>query len=248
MTVSLVENLRPVARDEVKLADRILRATVSEGQVVAAGTSEILNFDMSGYASFVIELTGDSNTFTVEGSNDLARWAQLDITALGRTASFLGSQFVQENAAPTLVGGNKQTRFVRITSPTRGGVSGVTVVLSQTALVPMPREAQAAWTYVAASGGITTTPAVMLRGSQNASHRNLLMALQAVNAGATGTELLIADSLASTIWRGYLPPGGSMNVKFDPPLAVSPNAGITAAVGTAGTAVYVNAQGRTALA
>lgn len=250
MPTSLVDNLRPVARDEVRLADRILRATTSSGQVTANGTTEVLVFDMSGYASFVIELTGDSNTFGVEGSNDLAKWGALDITALGRTASSLGSTFVQENAAPTLIGGNKQTRFVRIASPASGGVSGVTVLLSQTALVPMPREAQASWTYVAASGGITTTPGtVTLRASQNIAHRNLIQAMQLDNGSATGTEVTLTDSVAaSVIWRGYMPGNSSKVVKFDPPLAVSANAAITAAVGTAGAAVYINAQGRTALA
>lgn len=245
----------PVSRDQLKPTDVLLRATQSLGQSQAAGTSTILTWDMAGFASFVVQITGDSNSFTITGSNDLDQWVPLDLRTLGTWDAPVSSVFYQDNSAATLLVGNKQTRFVRISgsfvSTTRP--AGILVLLGQQAFAPMRAsrysQPDQAWSYVAPSGGIVNTTPVTVKALVNPYKRNIATAMQLTNAGATGTEVILTDSVTTTvIWRGYLPPGGSQQVTFDPPLRLSTNAALTLTLTAAsGAQVYANIQGTVGL-
>lgn len=253
--VSVFQGLSQDATLKVlKPTDVLLRATNSAAQFTAAGTTVILQWDMAGFASFAIQLTGDSSSYAVNGSNDLDQWVPLDVRALGKWDAPVGTNFFQDNNAPTLIVGNKQTRFVRINSVTSSSrPTGILVLLSQQPQVPMraARYSQPdfAWTYVPPSGGIVNTTPVTLKAAVNAFQRNLLTGVQLSNGGATGTELILTDSVSGVIWRGYLPPASTRDVHFDPPLRLAPNAALTATLTAAsGAQVYVNAQGTLGLA
>jgi hypothetical protein len=257
MATSLVDSLRPVARDQFKPTDVILRATSSNAEYTARGTYILLTWDMSGFASFCIQLLGDSHVFAIEGSNDLINWTALDYRILGEyEAPEATYGFTQDNNLSTIVAANKQTRFARIRENT-GTVTvrpaGILVALSQTPFVPVkplrhygPSQA---WNYVAASGGIINTTPVTVRAATNSSHRTLVTAMQLDNSGATGTEVILTETGGSTIlWRGWLPSGGTRHITFDPPLRTPVLAALNLTLTAAsGAAVYANIQGITGL-
>lgn len=245
----------PVARDQFKPTDVLLRATQSNAQVAANGSSVILVWEMAGFASFCIQMTGDSNSFSVEGSNDLNLWTTLDVRALGTFDAPLGATWFQENNAPCFVGANKSTKFVRISSVAMSGSnSGVLVVLSQQPLSPMrPSLAfgpDQSWAAAAPSGGVVNNTPVTLRAATNPFHRNIVTALQISNGGATGTEAILTDTSGPTvIWRDYLPGNSTRGGKFTPPLRCGASGALTLTLTAAsGAAVYANVQGIVGLA
>lgn len=254
MPTSLVDSLRPVGRDQIKPTDVLLRATSSSGQTGANGTG-ILTWDMSGFASFTIQITGDSSSYSVTGSNDLDQWAPLDVRALGKFDVPIATTFMQDNSAPTLLAGNKQTRFVRLSVVSSNArPSGILVLLSQQPFTPMRAarysEPDQAWSYVAPTGGIVNTTAVTIAAATTSAKRNHVLSLQLANGGSAGTEVALIDSVStSAIWRGYLPAGSNREVNFDPPLRASAAAAITLAITAAtGAQVYPNIQGTLGLA
>lgn len=253
MATSLVDSLRPVARDQFKPTDVILRATSSNAQYTATGSFILLTWDMGGFASFAIQLIGDSHSFAIEGSNDLVNWSAIDTRVVGEyDAPAATYGFTQDNNLPTIVVGNKQTRFARIrenngTITTRP--AGISVALSQTPFTSMkPQRSYGpsqAWNYVAPSGGILNSTPVTVRAATNSSHRTLVTAMQLDNAGATGTEVILTETGGSTIlWRGWLPPGGTRQLTFDPHLRLPVLAALTLTLSAAsGATVYPNIQG-----
>lgn len=263
MVTSLVDNLRPAGRDQVKLRDRVLRATIYGLQQTAQGNSTVLQWDMGAYASFTIVISGDSSQFTIDGSADLVTWAPLDYQVLNQSAPTSPNTGVYvENVAavggiPTTVfAGNKQTRFVRVrlVNASSSRICAVVATLSQTPFQPTKQarhlSSDQGWSYVAPVGGISTTAAVTLKAAVNTFHRNLVTQLQIANGGTAGTEVAITDSISSTVlWRHYLPPGSHLHVPFDPPLRASANAALTLAISaSSGAAVYPSVQGLVALA
>jgi hypothetical protein len=261
MANSLVDNLRPVARDQVKLRDRILRATVTSAEQGAKGNSTALQWDMGAYASFQITLAGDSSAFAVDGSNDLQAWVPLDIKLIGTGSMPLSaSSFYQENAAlvsgipTTVLVGSKQTKFVRVRAqtPSISRNSSVQVTLSQTPFVASSPSRHFgpdnAWTYSTPAGGISGTTAVSMIGSLNTYHRRVITQMEVGNAGTAGTEILISDGTAAVFWRGYLGAGAVQSMQFDPPLRVNAGTGINITLGTASVPIYLNARGITTLA
>lgn len=104
------------------------------------------------------------------------------------------------------------------------------------------------WNYAAASGGITTTGDVAIRGAGAASIRNYLTSLQVQNASATATELVIKDGASTILERVYCPANMPLtNVEIPTALGGTAATAMNAAILTAGAAVYVNAQGYTGL-
>lgn len=254
MPTSLVENLRPIARDQLKFADSVLRAVTNSTITAANGTGEVLRWDMTGYASFVIQLTGDSNSFAVQGSNDGDQWGNIDVRTLGDWETPpMSTGVVQDNNGPTFLAGNKQTRFMRIfNSAASSRPAGVLVLRSQTPFVPVKQihrlSPAQAWSYVAALGGIPNTTPVTLKSAVNTSHRNLLTGIEVDNGGTAGTEVILKEG-SNVIWRAYLGAGATKAVSFDPPLRAGANAAITAELSSStNVAVYVNARGTVSLA
>ena len=261
MATSLVDNIRPVARDQVKLRDRVLRATVTGGEQTAKGNSTVIEWEMGSYAAFVVSLAGDSSQFAVDASHDRTAWFQADMQPLaGGQNAPISANFYQENSATvgtipsTNLAGNKQGRFMRIraTSGSSTRNTAVTVTLSQTPFVPTrPTKhlsADSAWSYVPVSGGIVNSTPVIVRAATNPYHRSLVLAAELSNGGATGTEVLILDG-STALWRGWLAPGASESVSFDPPLRGSASAAVNVSLSAAsGAAVYANLRGLTALA
>ncbi len=260
MANSLVDNLRPVAKDQVKLRDRVLRATVSGNEQTARGNSTVIQWEMGAYASLCITFGGDSSNFSVDGSNDLQAWFPIDMQGVssGQNAP-MGGNFFQENAAmvgsipTTTIAANKQARFVRVRSNSASGSRNtiVTVTLSQTPFVPT-RPTQHlgpdnAWLYAAASGGISTTAPVAVRAATNPYHRSLITQADFSNGGATGTEVLILDG-TTVMWRGWVGPSAGITASFDPPLRGSVSSAVNVSISaTSGAAVYANLRGITAL-
>lgn len=261
--VSLVDNLRPASRDQVKLKDRILRATNTTAEQTARGNSTVLQWDMSGYASFAVTFSGDSQQFGIDGSNDLVSWFPVDGQIIGvNNAPVSFMNFYLENSAlvgvisTTTMAGNKQARFMRVRCSTSAGTRNVavTAALSQTPFMPTRPTKHLgpdnAWNYVAPVGGITTNAAVTLRAAPNLYHRSLIAQMQLDNGGATATEAIITESIGSAVlWRGWLPSGAGRHFTFDPPLRGTVNGALTLTLSAAsGAAVYANVQGLTALA
>lgn len=261
--VSLVDNLRPMSRVQPRPVDLVLRATTTPNQRTYQGNSTMLQWEMSAFASYTLQFVGDSNAFAIEGSNDLATWGAVDCWSLGRNLAPIGQggqggtgtglSFMQENNGPTLIGGNRQTRFMRIRvatgSPSRFGA--VQALLSQNPLHP-PRNPLLGpddiWTYAAVAGGIVNSTAVVIKAALNTSHRNVLTRLQLSNGGGTGTEVILTDS-GGTLWRDYLAAGASKTVDFNPPLRAAANSALSITLSAAtGAAVYANAQGVVGLA
>lgn len=261
MVTSLVDNLRPVSRDQIRLADKTLRATVTSAEQTARGNSTVLQWDMSGYASFAVVLAGDSSQLALDGSNDLFSWLPIDAQVVGQDASVMvgANGIYQENVAlvgtvpTTTLVGNKQTRFMRVrsvsTSSSRN--TSVTATLSQTPFaatrqqkIPSPDRI---WNYVAASGGITNTTPVTLKAAVNAYHRNLLTSLHLSNGGAAGTEVIVKEG-SNVVDRVWIAAGASIARVYNPPLRAAANAALTVELSSATTvAVYANAQGLVAL-
>lgn len=103
----------------------------------------------------------------------------------------------------------------------------------------------AAWTYVAAAGGITDTSDVTLKAEPGVGNAVYLRALQIANKHATtGTEIVIKSG-STVLWRGYAGPvaAGAMGIEFPDPLVSDNNTALTAACVTTGTATLINAQG-----
>lgn len=252
-----VKTAIPVARDQFKPTDVVMRATTSLAQYNALGTQVMLTFEMTGFASFCIQFLGDTNGFIIQGSNDLIQWTQIDTRALGGWEAPTGNVFLQDNLAPILVAGNKQTRFVRVSTngvPSSSRVSSVVALLSQVPIAPMKPQRSygpdTAWSYVPPSGGIVNTTAVTVKTAIAASKRNIVTNMQLDNGGATGTEVILTDVGASAVvWRGYAPPGSSRQVSFDPPLRLTANSALSVTLTAAsGAAVYPNIQGIVGLA
>lgn len=261
MATSLVDNLRPVARDQVKLRDRILRATVTASEQTARGNSTALQWDMGAYASFMVTFAGDSSQFAIDGSNDLVAWFPIDVQPVSGTQNApVGQLFYQENQATvgvvptTNIIGNKQSRFVRVrTGTTSGGRNTlVTATLSQTPFTPTrPTKhlsPDSAWSYVAASGGITNNTPVAVKAAGNTYHRNIVTQAEFSNGGATATEVAILDG-STVMWRSWLGPNAVLSAAFDPPLRASAASAVNVSLSAAsGAAVYANLRGLTALA
>lgn len=261
MATSLVDNLRPVAKDQVKLRDRVLRATVTTAEQSARGNSTVMQWDMGSYASFMVTLAGDSSQFAIDGSNDLVAWFPIDVQPISPTQNApVGQLFYQENSAlvgvvpTTNIIGNKQSRFVRVRTGTTssGRNTLVTATLSQASFVPTrPTKhlsPDSAWTYAAASGGITNSTAVAVKAAGNSYHRNIVTQAEFSNGGATGTEVSILDG-STVMWRGWLGPNATLSAAFDPPLRASAAAAVNVSLSAAsGAAVYANLRGLTALA
>lgn len=263
MATSLVDNLRPAGRDQVKLRDRVLRATIYGLQQTAQGNSTVLQWDMGAYASFNVVISGDSSQFTIDGSADLVTWTPLDYQVLNQSAPTSPNVGVYvENVAavggiPTTVfAGNKQTRFVRVrlVNASSSRICAVVATLSQTSFQPTKQmkhmSPDQGWAYVSPAGGVTTTAAVTLKAAVNTFHRNLITQVQMANGGTAGTEVAITDATASAVlWRHYLPPGANLHVSFDPPLRASANSALTLAISaSSGAVVYPSVQGLVALA
>jgi len=102
----------------------------------------------------------------------------------------------------------------------------------------------ARWHYASPSGGLTDTSDIALSPAAGTGVRNYVTAIQYLNTSATPSELVIKDG-STVIWRGYAP--ANMNtpgtINFDVPLRGSPNAAISIAMLTSGSATRVSAQG-----
>lgn len=109
---------------------------------------------------------------------------------------------------------------------------------------------EVAWTYAAASGGITNTTGVTAVAAAGAGVRNYVTRAQIINGHATvGTDVQIRDGASGTVlWRGYAAAdGGGATCVFDPPLKGTANTLIEVACGTTGSATYFNLQGYTGI-
>jgi len=100
------------------------------------------------------------------------------------------------------------------------------------------------WNYAAASGGITDTSDVVLKGAA-VNKANYITSLAYQNKHATtGTEVVIKDG--STVIARYWAPAAMLYpavIKVDGSLRSSVNTALNAACVTTGTATYVNATG-----
>jgi hypothetical protein len=105
-----------------------------------------------------------------------------------------------------------------------------------------------AWSYVAATGGITDTNAVTIKAAAGAGKRNYIKSCQFANSGAAGTAIRLVNGAAGTvIWRGYIGAAVSnQNIIFEVPLMSSANTLLEVSMVSGTTiAVYVNCQGYT---
>lgn len=103
------------------------------------------------------------------------------------------------------------------------------------------------WSYAAAAGGYTGTADLALSAAAGAGLRRYIKSLQIQNTAATATEVVLKDG-ATIIWRGYLAASASalLDIDFSCPLKTSANAALNFAAITAGSTIYINAQGYTA--
>lgn len=103
------------------------------------------------------------------------------------------------------------------------------------------------WTYVAASGGITSTTGVVAKTAV-VGKKIYVRACQIGNSGVAGTEVLLNSGAAGTVlWRGYVPAAASLQpVVFTVPLQTAAGALLEIVLSSGTTvAVRVNCQGYT---
>jgi len=128
------------------------------------------------------------------------------------------------------------------------GITAGTNTTPSTDVVTVQTARANAWSYAAASGGITNTTAVTIKAAAGASVKNCLTSIQVINGHATvSTEVLVRDGAAGTvIFRGFAQAaGGGFAFTFSTPLCGTANTLMEVVNGTTGSAVYVNAQGFT---
>lgn len=103
------------------------------------------------------------------------------------------------------------------------------------------------WSYASAAGGIVNTTDVVL-ASATASVRRYITSMQLKNISATATEVVLKDG-ATIIWRGHVSASmtTSEEIIFNNPLRTTAGAALNVACITTAAAVYVNAQGFTAV-
>lgn len=104
------------------------------------------------------------------------------------------------------------------------------------------------WVYAATAA--TTTSANITLKAATASYRSFVTGLQYQNTNSTPTEIIVKDSSAVVMWRGYAPASmtAPANIMYQTPLKTSVvSADILANCVTSGASVYFNAQGYTAL-
>jgi hypothetical protein len=102
------------------------------------------------------------------------------------------------------------------------------------------------WNYAAATGGVVNTTPVTIKTAGAAGIRNYITNVQVVNTHATqATEISIRDGAVGTVlWRqNLLAAGGGFSISFDVPLRGSAATLLEIVCGTAGAAVFFNAQG-----
>lgn len=103
------------------------------------------------------------------------------------------------------------------------------------------------WTYVAASGGITSTTGVVAKAAVSGK-KIYVRSCQIANSGAAGTEVLLNSGAAGTVlWRGYVPAAATLQpVVFAVPLQTDSGALLEAVLSSGTTvAVRINCQGYT---
>jgi hypothetical protein len=118
------------------------------------------------------------------------------------------------------------------------------------ALVSKPYSIPTAdWSYAAAAGGITNTTEVVMKTAAGATLKNYITGLQIANASATATDIQIKDDAGGTvIWRGYVQANQPLTtITLPSTIKTSLNKAVVVACGTAGAAVYINAQGYVAV-
>lgn len=95
-----------------------------------------------------------------------------------------------------------------------------------------------------ASLALTTTTAAAVAAAAGAGIKRHLVAMQAINTGASAVDLIILDG-ATERWRMPLPPNVPVDVEFPTHLSVTANTALNANLSAAGT-VRANFQGYTA--
>lgn len=148
-----------------------------------------------------------------------------------------GSYLVGSVSVNNLAAGIAQVSS-RDASGNANGIAGNPIIVS-------PVEAGLAWSYVAASGGISTATTTLLAAADTMNRSYYVRNLQLLNTGATATEVYLASG-GTAIWRIRLPASMTvpMVVSFsDGQIFTAANTALNLITATAGAAVYVNAQG-----
>lgn len=164
----------------------------------------------------------------------------------------IGGQSAHSAAAsgnPVQIGGVVATAVS--TAEVAGDMCRLQMTTGGAAVVRQYAPPELDWSYAAASGGITNTTDVVIKAAAGASIRNYLTSISVTNASATiSTEVVVKDG-ATVIWRGFVGTSAllnsAVNVTFPTPLKSTANTALNVACITTGSAVYVNAQGYTAV-
>jgi len=222
------------------------------------GSSVPTILDLKGYLGVTIQLTCGNvlNTYIFEGTNDIAAgngsWSPLKVYNASFASLVDGNLVFVTSNVPNLFIFNRTTRYLRIRrgtiSANASAIDTCRVLLSPNPIT-LNRENEllnpsGAWSYVAPSGGLTTTTLTQIQAAGNSSQKNFIRSLQLANASAAvGTEVFIVDGASTVIWRGYMPTNSQQTILFEPLLKSSYASALSVQCGTTASQIYVNAQG-----
>lgn len=234
---------------ELRNKDKVLRATLFSA-------SPPLIFDMEGYAEFTITAsnTTSTNVLSVNASNDGIYFGPVRLNSVNGSLYQSSSSFYISNNIPSnTFKGGKSARYVRVGVINTVSVPTiVTVVLHKTASLNIetldPRiSSEYAWSYVSASGGITTTTPVTLVAAPSPSFVQAIGALDITNTGTADVEVSIRTiTTATVIWRRLLKAGTGIERVFSPMKMGLGGQGLEVVLSTGtNVAVYINAEGLT---
>lgn len=189
--------------------------------------------------------TGDiAGAFPVQVANTPAvTVASGTVTTVSTVSALTGGGAAEDAAAganPVVIGGVVRQATTPITLVS-GDAIRLTFGATGGAVVKPYAVTEAGFNY---TGVLTTTTAVAAAAAAGATLRRYPTALQAINTGASATELIILDG-ATERWRLTLPPNVPIDIAFPTELTTTANTALNVNLSVAST-VRVNLQGYTA--
>lgn len=218
-------------------------------------------FDTLGVAWFRVRATsGTFGTATVfMSSSQASRGNMIALVSNSNLAGASANQVQGAAARNSAAPGNPlyvaTARSTNIAAITDGRNVDLWADLAGKLVTTLYAPSDLTWQYFSASDGspINTAGNTTLRAAV-ATYRNYVAALQIINVGGTATEVVLQDSAATptVMWRTWLPANMAVarDIVFPVPLRTNGSgtaSGVVLRVVTGGCAIYVGAQGFSAL-
>jgi hypothetical protein len=201
------------------------------------------------YAELTSEITaGRGQTAVGQGLGVILTGATASSTNIGTVTANVAGQAAHDAA----VSGNPVRIAARAgtasyTAVSNGDVADLLSTPQGIVIIRPWQIPELEWSYASAAGGVINTTDVAIAAAAGVGLRRYINSMQLSNNSAVATEVVLKDG-ATIIWRGHLPANAPMSeILFENPLRTTANTALNFACITTGAAVYVNAQGYTAL-